>query len=171
MKVSQKDAVFTVVMNYLDESGVQFEPFQEERLRLSKEQRSAVIGLMIEATIAGEVSVQGKTKTYDTTCDNPELRKYWNGTLTNWLNKDRRFNGNVKHEIKNPGSRAGQGDATLKNLKNLLTQIEAIGDEEQVAAVQAEIDKRTAELAAQKAKKVEIDPNHIPEELRHLIPA
>lgn len=169
MKSSQKDVVFNAVMNYLEEKSMTHT--NEAKLVLDKEQRRDIISILIEATIEGEVSVQGKTKTYDTSCDNPELRKYWNGTLTNWLNKDMRLNGNVKHTIKNPGSRAGQGDATLKNLNRLRTQIELLGDAEQLAAVDREIEKRQAEIKATKAKKVEIDPSHIPEELRHLIPA
>ena len=100
---------------------------------------------------------------YDTEA---KIKTYTNGLVSNWLRKDTRLNGGVKHQIKNPGSRAGSGDEVIKNLKRLAS---TLSNPEQLAAVQAEIDKRLAQLKAEKAKNVEIDMSLIPVDLQHLI--
>ena len=38
-----------------------------------------------------------------------------------------------------------------------------------IEQVQAALDKRAAEVTAEKTKKIEVDADQIPEELRHLI--
>src|SRR5665213_1962213 len=58
------------------------------------------------------------------------LRKdYVPGMVSNWIRKDLRLNGGEKYETKNPGSRAGQGDDQLKNLKALKAQHPEHADE------------------------------------------
>ena len=165
MTISQKDGVYNAIKAMLEEQSISFEDYQSEPLKLTTEQRKLVTSMLTAATIAGELTVKGKSHTYD---DSAALNKYWNGTVGNWLSKDKRFNGNVQHQIKKPGSRAGQGDDMLKNLKALLVQVEAAGTPEQISEVQAEIAKRQAELQAAKAKKVEVNVDLIPESLRHL---
>ena len=94
--------------------------------------------------------------------DEVSLRKYVPGLINNWVRKDKRLNGGETYIPKNPGSRTGSGDETLKNLKVLLA---AVTDPEAKVAVQQEIDKRMAELKP----KVEINLDLLPEHLRHLV--
>lgn len=90
--------------------------------------------------------------------DEATLLKYIPGLVNNWLRKDKRLNGGVKYEAKNPGSRAGSGDPMVKEMRVLLS---TLSDPTQKAQVQEAIDV----LAARKAPA----PSKLPESLRHLI--
>ena len=167
MTISQKEGVYNAITAFLSENNIAFEDYQSEPLKLDTEARRTIVGMLVAATNAGELTVKGKTRSHDT---DAALSKYWNQTVGNWLAKDKRFNGNVQHQIKKPGSRAGQGDAQLKNMKALLIQVEAAGTPEQIEAVKGEIAKRQAEIAAEKAQKVEVNFDLLPESLRDIIP-
>ena len=127
----------------------------------TKEQRSAIVDMVTNALIADEIEFSEDARAKHDTAQ--KKKTYCNGLVSNWLRKDKRLNGNTTYEIKNPGSRAGQGDEVLKNLKLLLKTLD---DADQKAAVEAEIAKRTEELKVEKMKKVEINFDHIPEELK-----
>jgi hypothetical protein len=79
------------------------------------------------------------------------------------LKKDPRLNGDVKYVAKNPGSRAGQGDSTLKELKKLMT---IVSDADQRVAIEAAIETRKSEIATEKAKTVTLDLTKIPDDLK-----
>lgn len=156
--MKQRESVFNAVVSVIGEvSG---------KVELSKEQRSQVIEMVTESIISGETDFSAEAREKHDTRE--KVKTYVNGLVSNWLRKDVRLNGGEKYEAKNPGSRAGRGDEMLRNLKALQS---TLTDSAQKEVVQAEIDKRIAELQATKVKKVEIDITKIPEELRHLIPS
>lgn len=157
--ISQKDGVYNAVVAFCEEAGIEFEDGM--KMEFSKDQRASIVGMLVAATEAGELEVKSAAA-------RGNLSSYWNGTLSNWLRKDKRLNGNVKHVIKNPGSRAGSGDAELKELKKLLVQVTASGNEEHIQAVNEAIEVRKAQIQADKAQDVEVDFDKIPEALRHL---
>jgi hypothetical protein len=158
MTISQKEAVFNAVCSVVGQDSF------DEAVSLTKEQRSEVINIVAEGLQQGEVNFSEQAQAKHDTFE--KVQKYTNGLLTNWLNKDLRLNGNIPHQIKNPGSRAGSGDSVLRELRKLRS---TITDAQQQAAVDIEIDKRLAQIQAEKAKKVEIDMDLIPEELRALV--
>ncbi len=122
----------------------------------TKEQLDGVHALVLNGFITGEVNKNsGGT-------DEIALKKYIPGLVNNWVRKDKRLNGGMKYVPKNPGSRTGSGDETLKNLKLLLTMVA----DDVKPAVQVEIDKRVEEL---KPKAQVINEAAIPESLRHLL--
>lgn len=90
------------------------------------------------------------------------LLKYIPGLVNNWLRKDLRLNGGSPYQAKNPGSRSGSGDESVRAMKTLLSMTT---DEDARAAIQLEIDKRVAEIKP----KVEIKVEALPESLRHLV--
>lgn len=94
--------------------------------------------------------------------DDASLLKYIPGLVNNWVRKDLRLNGGVKYTAKNPGSRSGNGDEAIKNMKLLLANVT---DPEARAAIQTEIDKRMEEIKP----KVTINVDALPEALRHLV--
>jgi hypothetical protein len=94
------------------------------------------------------------------------LKSYTQGLVSNWLRKDIRLNGGVKHETKNPGSRAGSGDDTVKALRALRS---TLTDSDQISEVESEIAARIAAHKASKAPKTVIDVSSLPEEFRHLV--
>ena len=160
--ISQKEGVYNAVQAFCQENGKQFEDGM--KFTFSKDERATIIGMLVSATEAGELEVKSSKA-------QSNLKKYWDGTLSNWLRKDLRLNGNVPHQIKNPGSRAGAGDPELKELKKLLTKVTNEGNEEHVEAVTQAIEARKAAIAATKVKPVEINAELIPESLQDLIPA
>lgn len=91
-----------------------------------------------------------------------QLKKYIPGLVNNWLRKDKRLNGNVAYTPKNPGSRSGSGDESIKAMKTLLS---VTTDPDAKAEIQAAINQRLAELKP----KVEINAAALPESLRHLV--
>jgi hypothetical protein len=160
MSKSQKQSVFVAVCAVLNESDI------NRAVTLTKEQRAEVIGMVTDSIVAGETEFSAEAKAKYATRD--DVKGYVNGMVSNWLRKDLRLNGGSKYETKNPGSRAGSGDAVLKNLKALKS---TLSDKAHIEAVDEEIEKRQAELAEAKAKSVTINVDKIPEALRHLIKA
>jgi hypothetical protein len=156
--VNQKTGVFNAVCSVLNANSF------DSAVKLTKEQTATVIGVLVAGFNAGEISLSEEAKVKF--AEAKEMKKYCNGLLSNWLRKDLRLNGNVKHEIANPGSRAGSGDKVLKELKKLKA---TLTNADQLAAVNKEIEKRMEIVKAEKAKKLEIDIEQIPAELRHLV--
>ena len=83
------------------------------------------------------------------------------GLQSNWLRKDTRLNGGMKYTAKNPGSRAGSSDPSLKAMIALLS---TLTDESERAEVQSYIDAKRAEIAATKQAKV-VDFSALPADL------
>lgn len=156
-KLNQKDAVFNAVSQVLSENGVHFEEGQDVRTHMSKEFRAQVNSILFEGFRAGSIELNGE-KT------DSELKTYVSGLQSNWLNKDKRLNGNTKYVAKNPGSRAGIQDPQIKALRALMS---TKTDEDEIAEIQSYIDDRLSVIGAEKAtKKVTIDFDALPEELQ-----
>jgi hypothetical protein len=154
--MSQKAAVFAAVSDVLGTfSGA---------TELSTDQRKEVIASVMKGFEAGtvELSAEAAAK-YDTPA---KLKSYTQGLVSNWLRKDTRLNGGAKYEAKNPGSRAGTGDQTVKALRALRS---TLTDNDQMAEVDAEITARLAAAKASKTKTTDINIEALPESLRHLI--
>jgi hypothetical protein len=156
----QNDAVFAAVCLVLNAQSF------DQAVTLDSDQRKQVVEIVAKGIFNKEVDFSDEARAKHDTWE--KIRSYTVGMVSNHLRKDKRLNGGEKYEIKNPGSRASQGDAVLKNMKALRT---SLTDPDQIAAVDDAIAKREAELKAEKAKTVTIDIDKIPEELRHLIPA
>ena len=156
--MKQNDAVFQAVCSVLDSKSF------DSAVTLSKEQRDSVVSIVTEGLMSGAVDFSNEAKAkYDTEA---KVKSYTTGMVSNHLRKDKRLNGNTKYEIKNPGSRAGSGDDQLKALKTLRS---TITDESTLAEIDEAIASRAAEIQASKAKTVVINPDAIPEHLRHLL--
>ena len=155
--ISQKEGVYNAVTAFCAEEGIPFE--DGSLMEFNKGQRQSIIGMLVEATEANELTVNSEKAQQN-------LPIYWNGCLSNWLRKDSRLNGNTKYITKNPGSRAGSGDPQLRELKKLLVQVQGTEHE---ATVAAEIESRQAIVQAEKVKNVEIDVDKLPEHLRALV--
>lgn len=161
MSYSQKASVYAAVKAFLDEREIAHEDGQ--KVTLDKDGRKTVIEMISQSAIIGDMTLSAEAAAKYNTIE--LMRGYVNGLLSNWLRKDTRLNGGGKYAAKNPGSRAGQGDEVLKNLKALRT---TLTEKAHLEACDAEITKRTAEVQAAKAKKVEINFDKIPESIRNL---
>ena len=147
--IKQKDAVFNAVCEV--RGTTEF----SSSVELTKEERTAVSAALFAGFQNGSIAYQG-----DAT-DGAKLTNYVSGLVSNWLRQDKRLNGGVQYVAKNPGTRTGSGDESLKAMRTLFS---ATTDEEARAEIQAEIDRRISEL---KPKKV-INIDALPESLRHL---
>ncbi len=151
--MNQKDGVFKAICEVLGETSF------NERVSLTSEQRSKVLEFVSFAIMDGQVEMKAESRAKHNTED--KMRVYTRGLITNWLNKDKRLNGNVDHKAKNPGSRAGQKIPEVIELRKLLKQQQ--GNPEVCAAIEAKIAEF---IAANKPEKAVIDWDLIPEEFR-----
>ena len=150
MKMTQKEAVFQAVVNVCGELEGAYTP--------TKEERAQVNNILFEGFKSGTINFDGAVP------EDTKLKAYVSGLQSNWLRKDKRLNGNVAYQAKNPGSRAGSTDAQIKAMRLLLA---TKSDASERAEIQTFIDKRLAEIKP--AKSVEIDVSALPEELKHLL--
>jgi hypothetical protein len=156
--MKQNDAVFQAVCSVLDSNSF------DSAVVLTKDQRESVVEMVTEGILSGKVDFSAEAKAkHDTPA---KVKSYTVGMVSNHLRKDKRLNGNTKYEIKNPGSRAGAGDKQLQALKALRS---TITDDQALADIDEAIANRTAEIAAEKQKAVEINADAIPEHLRYLL--
>lgn len=157
-KVTQRAGVYAIISS--------IHPFEDgEVVTLTTEERKQVAEEVALQLHNGDIEFSEKAKDKYSTVEDIR-KKYAPGLISNWLRKDTRMNGNTKYEAKNPGSRAGQGDARLKAMRGLMKQFQAANaPADKVETLQAAIDTRTAELATEKAKKVEIDISQLSPEL------
>ncbi len=127
--MKQGEAVYQAVTKVCQptESGA-YEP--------SKEQRESIRLIVFEGFKAGVIDL-------DKAWSHDEIWKYIPGLISNWLRKDKRLNGGIKYQAKNPGSRSGSSDPQLKALRQLLS---TKSDPDQRAEIQSYIDKRQAEI-------------------------
>jgi len=149
-KLTQKEAVYTAMINVMGT--------QDEAYSPTKEQRAQVNSILFESFKAGTIAYDGAIPS------DSVLKAYVSGLQSNWLRKDKRLNGNVSYQAKNPGSRTGSTDPQIKAMRQLLSTKTDPADR---AEIQSFIDKRVAEVKP--AKKVEIDVGSLPEELKHLV--
>lgn len=149
--MTQKEAVFQAVTNTC-------EPSDSGAFTPTKEERATINAILAEGFTQGKISYDGEVPT------GSELKSYVSGLQSNWLRKDKRLNGGVAYQAKNPGSRAGSGDVQIKAMRQLLS---VQTDEVKKAEIQAFIDKRLAEIKP--SKSVAIDASALPEELRHFV--
>lgn len=152
---NQKEGVYQAVVSVVG-------PIESNHVSVDKSTKARIADVVTEMFVNGEISLSPEASAKYNTRE--KLRSdYVPGLVDNWLRKDTRLNGGEKYKTKNPGSRAGSGDEVLKNLRALKS---TIGDASQKEVIQAEIDKRLAEIAASKAKTVEVDYSKIPDDLK-----
>lgn len=147
-KMNQKEATYQAICNVTGHKG-------DGVLVISKEQRAQVNMILFESFRAGKIQL-------DREFDDAELKQYVSGLQSNWIRKDKRLNGGVQYTAKNPGSRAGTADPSLKALRALMSTLTTDEDKKEV---QGYIDARIAEINA--AKQVAtVDYSALPAELQ-----
>jgi hypothetical protein len=152
-KSTQKEAVFTAVVNVLAQEGISI--VEGQAVAMTKELRAQVNNILFEG-------FRNETIELDKVFSDSELKGYVSGLQSNWLRKDKRLNGGIQYIAKNPGSRAGSGDPALKAMRTLMSTLASAEDK---AEVQTHIDARLSEIQASKAKTVTIDYSVLPADL------
>jgi len=139
--MKQKDAVFAAIVNVFGE--VEGHNVCTE---ITTEQRKQVNTILFEGFRAGDIDL-------DREFSDTDLKQYCSGLQSNWLRKDTRLNGGVKYVAKNPGSRAGSGNAELKSIRALKSTVPT--DHPHYADIIAEENRVLAEIAKAKAPTVD----------------
>lgn len=155
-KMSQKEAVYSAVTSVLSENNVNVSEGTDVSTVMTRELRSQVNQVLFEGFRSGNIEL-------DRSFNDSDLKAYVSGLQSNWLRKDKRLNGGAKYSAKNPGSRIGSSDPSLKAMRGLLSTLTTDSDR---AEVQAAINSRVSEIQANKAKKsIVIDTTVLPAEL------
>jgi hypothetical protein len=163
-KKSQREATFDAIISVLKNNGVAFTPGNDVKSVLTsamkKDVRSKLVSEFNNGTIA--VSDDFKSKLNS----DAELNKYCSGLISNWVKKDTRLNGNTKYQVVNKGTRTGNGDSQVKELRKLLKVTIGTEAEKDVATA---LNNRIAQIKAEKSPSVSINADALPEHLRHLV--
>lgn len=131
-QTSQKEAVFDAVSAVLQQNGIAFEPGTNVSSLMTRELRAQVNQRLFSAFQSGTVKLD---REYNET----DLKAYVSGLQSNWLRKDKRFNGGtVGKASKKPV------DPQLKALYGLIQ----IAPEADRPEIQSHIDARIAELTS-----------------------
>lgn len=145
---NQKTAVYEAIQSVKDFT-------DGDAVTLTKDEKTEVKSLLVTGFQNEEIELKSKQD---------DLNKYVNGLLNNWLRKDKRLNGGSAYKAKNPGSRTGQQDPQVKNLRLLK---KTVTDETAIADIDAAIQARIAEIKPEKV--ITVDAEFIPADLQHLV--
>lgn len=161
MKVNQRTATVNTILSVLKDRGVNYELNGETPISkvLSDEDKAKTREILF--TMFKQGQVEYKAQFQSKVNDDSELKKYISGLVNNWIRKTKEFNGGVKYEAKNPGSRAGSQDEKVKEMRKLLS---ITTDPQAKAMIQSAIDERVSSLKAEK-NNVEIDYSVLPADL------
>jgi hypothetical protein len=160
--MNQRQATVSVLLSVLSEDGVDYElngptPINDVLQPYHKEQARTILITMFRTG-----RVQYRPEFQSKVDDDSEIKKYVGGLINNWIRKAKEFNNGEAYVPSNPGSRAGSGDAQIRELKKLLAKVKGTEHE---AKVQAAIQARIEEIKP----KLEINEAMIPANLRELL--
>lgn len=160
--VSQSAAVVSFVKQVL---GDRFQPGQDARTIITKEDRKIVINMLVAGFLTNTIEMSADAKAKYS--EESKLRTYASGLTTNWLNKSKELNGGVKYEAKQPGLRSGS-EAYRQALK-LKAELEAEGRDTTAVDefIKENSPQATTKTASSKKSKA-LDFSSLPEELRAL---
>lgn len=159
MKISQKESVFQAIVELTGTDSF------SEKVKLSSNEKNQVAEIVTTSIMDGltEFSEAAQAK-YSTAI--LIKNKYVKGMVDNWLTKDTRLNGGTPYKTKNPGIRHGSTNPEIKELQKLKT---TLTNADHIAQVDAAIEAKKNALQAEKIKKIEINTDLIPDELKDLI--
>ena len=160
-KVNQKTAVLSTLLSVLNERGVEYALNSETPIKevLTDADRAKAREILFAAFRSG--GVEYKESFTDKVNDDKELKSYVSGLVNNWVRKAKELNNGQAYKAKNPGSRAGNSDPEIKNMKLLLS---VTADEDAKAEIQTAIDVKLAEIKAAK-QDIKVDMSQIPADL------
>ena len=163
--IGQKTAVVNTILSVLKDRGEEYVLNGEVNLKdvLTKEDKDKIKSILCEGFHEGEINMTESAKV-KYVGNEVQMRTYVNGLLNNWIRKNKEFNNGVGYIPKNPGSRTGQSDEVVKNLrlmKKTTTDVSVLEEIEKC------IQERLLEIKPESV--VVVDESKIPEHLRKFI--
>jgi hypothetical protein len=162
--MNQREAVYTATHSVLSDAGIDFEDFGDISDVMTQDLRGKIHTIVCELFSQGKVNFKDTVSNTEKMENETKLKSYVSGLISNWFRKDKRFNGNVVYQPKNPGSRTGQGDQVLKTLRALHKQYVDI-DNTKADLIKEQITVRLETIASERAKKTPIDLSVLSPEL------
>ena len=162
---SQKVFVCETIMSVLKEKGIDYQLNGETPVKevLTSEMKSTVRQIVFDGFKNSEIQMTEQSRGKYLS-DDQKLKEYVNGLVNNWIKKNPEFNGGNTYKPKNPGSRSGQGDEQIRELRKLLKTVTNEKDKE---LIEQSIQSRLEEIKPE--SKVEINIDVLPENLKHLV--
>lgn len=160
----QKQAVVNAILSVIKErTGQDYEMNGEVKMKdiFTKQDHDTVRAIIIAGFEANEIDLSDDARAKH---EANGFVTYTNGLIKNWVKKNPDFNSGEKYEPINKGSRAGQGDETVRALRQVL---KTVTDPEVRAEVEQALTDRLAEIKPSTA--VVINTEALPEHLRHLV--
>jgi hypothetical protein len=155
--ITQKQAVTNAVLSVFPDYEMNGETILSDIL--TRESKVEIRAILFAGFKAGGITFENRALL----ADDAYVSKYVTGLLDNWIRKNPEFNNGAKYETKNPGSRSGSQDETIKALRNLMKCVEG----ETKAEVQKAINERMAEIKPESTVTINVDA--LPAHLRHLV--
>lgn len=146
--ISQKDAVKNAIRKVLTEANVSFDENTNFKSVMTKELRAQVNQILFEGFKAGTIALKDTESNREKLADDKKLRNYVSGVQSNWLDKDTDLTAGIRFMTKNPGSRFGEKDEQIKNMRALQAQHT---DAEDYDLIEGHIMARKEELRKEKA--------------------
>ena len=156
--MKQREAVFQSICLVLGKESF------DGPVQLTTEQKEVVWESVAHGIEVGTVDLSDDARKKHNTPE--KVMIYVKGLVNNWLRKDTNLNGGIKYVAKNPGSRTGQGDPMLKELRKLKKLHTGTEKEPEIDSY---ISTRQDELKLEKNKSIDINIDLIPEALRDLV--
>lgn len=162
--IGQKEAVVHILLGVLLDRDVEYVLGGEIILNdlLTKEDKQKVQVLLLAGFASDEIHMTEPAKRNNNTP--AKMKSYVNGLINNWVRKNPEFNDGVGYVPKNKGSRTGQKDEQIKNLRLMK---KTITDEETLAEIDLAIADRLAIIKPESVVKVNAEA--IPEHLRKFV--
>jgi len=170
MAQNQREATVQAITSVLENSGVSFNPGEDVKSVITSDHKKKVREILITGLKDG--SITSSTEFAGKMTSDVDYSKYCSGLISNWIKKDPRLNGNVKHQSSSGSgksvSRVGNGDSQVKELRKLLKATAGTDSEQEV---QEALNSRLEELKVEKTSKAKssIVAESVPENLRHLV--
>jgi hypothetical protein len=144
MATKQKKAIYNAIINLYRDANRHFE--DGILVELSQDERKTVIHIISQGLQNGTIDMTEKAKAKH---DTPKkVYNYASSVVNDRLRKDKRLNGNIKHQPDRPGSRAGSQDEIVKGLREYLKK--GCFTVEQKANAKIAIEKRLVDIAEEK---------------------
>ena len=156
--MNQRDATCNALLAVLSDRGVNYELNGVTTIDevLTPEDKATVRSMLLIGFQQGKIDYKAGVFT---DLEEKAQKSYISGLVNNWVRKAPEFNNDQTYKAKNPGSRQGSSDESIKAMKGLLA---ITTDAEARAEIESAITARQEELKP----KTEINMDAIPESLR-----
>lgn len=167
--LSQVNAVIAAVKSFAQDNSIEFiEGTTDARSFLDEKSVSGIAEFITSQVMNKEVQFsENAWSKYDT---RQKVYGYVKSMVKNHLKKSLKLNGGEPYRPTNPGSRTGQSNPEIKNLKACIAKLKSDGaDAETIGKFESALEAKVAEYKASKQPQVEVDESLLSDELKALL--